>query len=90
MNTRPVVLLSRNDVYNVRGYLTIAPITSTIRSIDSHVRVGPEDGLRRRSVINLDDIQTINGRLLARRISVLSDAKMAQVNEAIRFALALP
>jgi mRNA interferase MazF len=90
LKDRPVVLLSRHEIYEVRGYLTIAPITSTVRGIDSHVPVGPDDGLRQTSAVNLDDIQTISKRRLDRRIAVLTPDKMAQVNEAIRFALALP
>jgi mRNA-degrading endonuclease toxin of MazEF toxin-antitoxin module len=53
------------------------------------VRLGPEDGLRRQSVVNLDDIITVRRTTLARRITELSTAKMAEVDLAIKFALAL-
>ncbi len=90
VKTRPVLLLSRNEVYDRRGYVTVAPVTSTLRPIASHVSVGVPEGLRRESAVNLDDLQTIDKRLLDRRIGSLSAAKVREVDEAIRFALQLP
>jgi mRNA-degrading endonuclease toxin of MazEF toxin-antitoxin module len=40
-------------------------------------------------VINLDDIQTLPMALLTRRIATLSERKMREVEEAIKFALDL-
>ncbi|MBI2913306.1 MAG: type II toxin-antitoxin system PemK/MazF family toxin [Chloroflexi bacterium] len=86
---RPVLLLSRQEIYSRRGYVTAAPVTRTFRPIASHVSLGPAEGLRSASVVNLDSIMTINKRLLERRIGELSAAKMHEVEEAIRFALQL-
>jgi mRNA interferase MazF len=58
---RPVVLLSRDEAYSVRELVTIAPVTSRIRGIPTEVRLGPEDGLPKPCVINLDTITTIPG-----------------------------
>lgn len=86
---RPVLLLSRDSVYRARGSLTIAPLTTRIRGISVEVPVGPEDGVPRASVVNLDDIQTIPKASLDRLVTSLSAAKMDAVNSAIRFALDL-
>ncbi len=86
---RPVLLLSRDAAYSARASFTVAPITTQIRGIDVEVRVGRADGLRRDSVVNLDDIQTIHHRLLDRRITLLSDERMGEVERAIKFALDL-
>lgn len=51
--------------------------------------MGPENGLRRRSVVNLDNINTIPKASLERRMAGVSDEKLAAVDAAIRFALAL-
>jgi mRNA-degrading endonuclease toxin of MazEF toxin-antitoxin module len=67
----------------------VAPVTRSIRIISSHVQVGPTDGLRRESAINLDDIQTVPASRIERRITTLSLERMAQVDRAIKFALAL-
>jgi mRNA interferase MazF len=67
----------------------MAPLTTRIRGIPVEVAVGPEDGVSRRSVVNLDEITTIRISTLDRRITTLSADKMDEVNRAIRFALAL-
>ena len=51
---RPVVLLSRNEAYAVRNAVTVAEVTSTIRGIPVEVPLGPEDGLPKKCVANLD------------------------------------
>lgn len=90
LNPRPVLLLSRDQAYSRRAYVTVAPVTRTVRLISSHVPLGPAEGLRTASMVNLDSILTIPKRLLERRIGQLSPDKMRGVEEAIRFALELP
>jgi mRNA-degrading endonuclease toxin of MazEF toxin-antitoxin module len=51
--------------------------------------VGPEDGLPRPSVANLDVITTVPKSGLERYISTLSAAKLQAVEAAIHFALGL-
>ncbi len=87
---RPVVLLSRDEAYVVRNAVTVAEVTSTIRDIPVEVEVGPEDGLPKKCVVNLDTIVTIRKDLLIERIAVLRDEKIEQINSAIKFALSLP
>ena len=70
---RPVVLLSRDEAYVVRNAVTVAEVTSTIRGIPVEVELGPEDGLPKICVINLDTIVTIRKDLLIERIAVLRD-----------------
>jgi mRNA interferase MazF len=84
-----VLLISRDRAYATRSSVTIAPITTRIRGIRTEVEVGPVDGLARPSVVNLDDITTVRKQMLVGRITDLSPAKMAEVERAIKFALAL-
>ena len=86
---RPVVLLSRDSAYRVRSAVTAAPVTRTIRNIPVEVALDESDGLPSRWV-NLDDIATIPKALIKRRIAVLPDEKMQEIEAAIRFALDLP
>ena len=86
---RPVVLLSRDEAYAVRNAVTVAEVTSTIRGIPVEVTLGPEDGLPKRCVVNLDTIVTIRKDLLTERIGMLRDEKITQINFAIKFALSL-
>jgi mRNA interferase MazF len=87
---RPVVLLSRDEAYQVRNLVTVAPVTTRIRDIPVEVRLGPSDGLPRECAINLDTITTIPKSLLADRITLLSPKKVQTLSEAIKFALDLP
>lgn len=87
---RPVLLLSRNEAYQIREFITVAPVTTRLRGIPTEVALGPREGLRRSGVANLDSIMTIRKSLLTRRISSLSPIKVEAVNQAIKFALALP
>ncbi|MEA3506044.1 MAG: type II toxin-antitoxin system PemK/MazF family toxin [Elusimicrobiota bacterium] len=87
---RPVVLLSRDAAYSVRNAATIAEITSTIRDIPVEVLLGPDEGLPKKCVVNLDTLMTIRQKRLDTKICVLSKNKMEDINEAIKFALNLP
>ena len=86
---RPVVLLSRDEAYAVRNAVTVAEVTTTIRGIPVEVELGPEDGLPKRCVVNLDTIVTIRKDLLIERITILRNEKIEQINTAIKFALSL-
>jgi mRNA interferase MazF len=86
---RPVVLLSRDEAYAVRELVTVAPIATRARRIPAEVSLGRADGLPRRCVANLDTITTIPKRWLRERLAVLSPARRAAVDRALRFALGL-
>ena len=86
---RPVVLLSRNAAYAVRSSVTVAPITRTVHEIPVEVRLGPEDGLPRDCVANLDNIVTVSKKRLDRSLTTLSSGKMRSIEQAIKFALDL-
>jgi mRNA interferase MazF len=86
---RPVVLLSRNAAYAVRSSVTVAPITRTVHEIPVEVRLGPEEGLPKDCVANLDNIVTVSKKRLDRNLTTLSPEKMRSIEQAIKFALDL-
>jgi mRNA interferase MazF len=86
---RPVLLLSRNEAYAVRELVIVAPVTTRMRHIPSEVPLGPEDGLPRPCVVNLDTITTIAKRSLRERLVPLSPEKLKAVEAALHFALGL-
>jgi mRNA interferase MazF len=86
---RPVVLLSRNEAYSVRSQVTVAPVTTRIRQIPVEVLLGPEDGLPKICVVNLDNIATISMSSLLQPVALLRPEKIRQVDSAIHFALGL-
>ena len=86
---RPVVLLSRDEAYSVRDFVIMSPLTTRRRGLLTEVELGPEDGLPRTSVANMDVIITGSKERLRERISDLSPAKLRAIEAAIHFALGL-
>ena len=86
---RPVLLLSRDEAYAVRELVTVAPVTTRMRHISSEVPLGPEEGLPKLCVVNLDTITTIAKRSLQERLVPLSPEKLKAVEAALHFALGL-
>jgi len=86
---RPVILLSRDEAYAVRNAVTIAEVTTTIRGIPVEVALGPEDGLPKTCVANLDTIATVRKDLLTKRITLLRNERLQQIDAAIKFSLSL-
>ena len=69
--------------------MTVAEVSTTVRGIPVEVRRGPEDGLPKRCVVNLDTIVTKRNDLLVERITTLSNEKVEQIDAAIKFAFAI-
>jgi mRNA interferase MazF len=67
----------------------VAPVTSRARRIPAEVPLGPQDGLSRPSVANLDSLATVPTSSFRRRLAMLTPAKLAAVDAALRFALGL-
>lgn len=86
---RPVVLVSRQEAYAVRAMLVTAPVSTTIRGYAVEVRVGRREGLPKSSVVNCDRLVTLPKQALQERIGALSAQKMAELDDALRFALGL-
>jgi len=84
--TRPVLILTRNEAISELNAITIIPITTTIRVVRSQVILTEDDGMREACAINLDWIQTIPRSKLGAFITHLSDERMDEVFEAIKFA----
>ncbi len=81
--SRPVVVLTREAVRPYLRGVTVAPITSRIRGLSVEVPVGPENGLDQRSVINLDNIQTIDAQDLGRQIGWLTHDQEVHLADAL-------
>jgi mRNA interferase MazF len=84
---RPVLILTRDSAIPVLNSVTIAPITSTIRSIPTEVVLTEEDGLPDTCAANFDNLQTVPKGNIGDRISHLTTRKMKEAANAISFAL---
>ena len=84
---RPVLILTRNSAIAVLNSVTVAPITSTIRTIPTEIVLTEDDGLPSACAANFDNIQTVPKGNIGERITRLSTARMKQAAAAVSFAL---
>ncbi|MEO7146666.1 MAG: type II toxin-antitoxin system PemK/MazF family toxin [Terrimesophilobacter sp.] len=86
---RPVLILTRELVLRNRGRVTVAPITSRIRGLRTEVAVGPANGLDHNSVVNCDNIATIEIADLGPQIGFLLESQELDLAAAIQAAFDL-
>jgi mRNA interferase MazF len=89
--TRPVLVAS-NNVFNCGPgeLVTVVPITSKFRPIRAYLRINPpEGGLPQTSYIICDQIRTISRERLSKRFGVVSKQTLTEVEERLKFLLAL-
>jgi mRNA interferase MazF len=84
---RPVLVLTRQDMIGRLRTVTVAPITSTIRSVPSEVCVGSEVGLKHPSAINLHHVATVPLSGLRSYVGSVGSDAMTRVEQALLFAL---
>lgn len=84
---RPVLILTRDSAIPVLNSVTVAPISSTIRSIPTEVLLTAADGVPETCAANFDNIQTVPKANIGAPIGHLSTAKMKAAASAIGFAL---
>jgi mRNA interferase MazF len=84
---RPVLILTRDSALEFLGEVTVAPLTSTVRSIPSEVFLSKSDGMQKDCAVNLDHIQTVSKGRIGSLITVLSPKKMIELRSALFFAL---
>jgi mRNA interferase MazF len=86
---RPVVVLSRDAAIPRLRRTLIGPCTTTIRGIPSEVSLEPsEDPVPRRSVVNLDSVESVSLGTLVERLGRLSDERMREICAALEIAVA--
>ena len=84
-----MLILTRDSALAVLTGVTVAPITSTIRSIPTEVVLNANDGLPDTCAANFDNIHTVPKSNLSAPIAHLSAAKMQAAAGAIGFALGI-
>jgi mRNA interferase MazF len=81
--TRPVLVLTREQVRPFLASITVAPITSTVRGLSTEVPVGKANGLDHDSVVSCDNITTIPRAAIGRRIGYLLPGQEAALTRAV-------
>ena len=86
---RPVVILTRDALIPHLSNVSVAPLSTRIRSIRSQVILETFDGVTERSTISLDNIQTVPKDSLEGLIASLTRTRLRELQRAAIFALEL-
>ena len=85
---RPVLVLTRTEVIDVRSLVTVAEISTSARGLAAevsfdHVAAGHDQA----SVINTDGLHTVAQSTLTDRVGEVDDATLERVCAAVSYAL---
>ncbi len=85
---RPVLVLTRSEVLDVRDLVTVAEITRSIRGLAAEVGIDHDDvALDQPSVINCDGLHTVAQSSLTTYIGDAAGDTMRKVCSAVNYAL---
>ena len=85
---RPVLVLTRNEVLEVRSLVTVAEITTSKRGLAAEVMVDHESaGLDQESAVNCDGVHTVPQSMLTERVGALAMKELELVCSAVNYAL---
>ncbi len=84
---RPVVVVTRDEVLDVRFNVTVAEITTTVRGLTVEVTVDPDCGIEQASVVNCDGLHTVSQRRLTKRLGSVDDDTLGRICEGLTAAL---
>jgi len=85
---RPVLVMTRPEVLDVRELVTVAEVTTSIRGLAAEVDINhTEVGLDRPSVINCDGLHTIAQASLTTHLGEVDGDTMRNVCAAVSYSL---
>lgn len=84
---RPVLVLTRDPMGRMLNAVICAPITTRVRDISTEVPIGPEAGLRRQSVVSIDNTTLVRRTFLIHRMGRASADTMSAACEALAIAV---
>ena len=84
---RPVLIVTRDEVLDVRANVTVAEVTTQARGLAVEVPIDTDTGIDQASVVNGDGLHTVSQRRLSRRLGVVADDTINEVCSAIATAL---
>lgn len=85
---RPVLVLTRSQVLDVRALVTVAEITTSMRNLAAEVPIDHTQlGFDRESAVNCDGLHTVPQATLIEFVGVANQATMRRVCAAVTYAL---
>ena len=83
---RPVLILTRNEAIPYLTSVSVASITTNLRTIESQILLNEDDGMPQACAVSLDNINTIAKNKLGSYITHLSVERLREIRTAIQFA----
>lgn len=86
---RPVLVLTRDEVIDVRALVTVAEVSTSARGLAAEVEIidHAQVGLDRDSVINCDGLHTVAQAMLTTRVGEVDEDTLERVCSAVSYAL---
>lgn len=84
---RPVVILTRNSSIGLLNAVTVAPVTTILRTTPAHVYLDEDDGMPQACNVNLHGLQTVPKGAVGKLIMALNQAQAEKLEEALDYAL---
>lgn len=85
---RPVLVLTRTEVLDVRALVTVAEISTSARGLAAEVEIDHiAAGLDRASVINCDGLHTVAQTTLTSRVGEVDATTLDRVCSAVSYSL---
>ncbi|MEX2549674.1 MAG: type II toxin-antitoxin system PemK/MazF family toxin [Nitriliruptoraceae bacterium] len=84
---RPVLIITRDEVLDVRANVTVAEVTTQARGLAVEVPIDTDTGIHQPSVVNCDGLHTVSQRRLTQRLGSLDRESLAEVCGALAIAL---
>jgi mRNA interferase MazF len=84
---RPVLIVTRDEVLDVRANVTVVEVTTQARGLVVEVPIDTDSGIDRSSVVNCDGLHTVSQRSLTQRLGTVDDNTLDEVCGAIAIAL---
>jgi mRNA interferase MazF len=83
---RPVLLLTRDEVIDTLNELIVAPVTRTIRGLETELLLTPDDGLPVVCAVNFDHVDLVQRDRLGPVIAHLPEDRWPQARRALLVA----
>ena len=84
---RPYLVLTRQRAIDVMQSVSVAPITSRERGLESELLLGAADGVPRDCIASFDNIRSIRKSMLTRPAGSLAVGRWHEVCQAMRAAI---
>ncbi len=85
---RPVLVLTRSEVLDVRSLVTVAEVTSNVRGLAVEIPIDDQlAGTERDSVINCDGLHTVPQTMLTKQVGAIDEKTLQRVCAAVNYAL---